>query len=112
MLIGAAPARSFQAISQNCFYRLPFPSPRRHYIARFCAAALVLLCLTTPAQADFMEGWRAYQQGEFETALQHWTKLAEEGDPVAQYNVGVMYDEGTGINRDVSKVVAWWRKAA
>ncbi len=84
------------------------PPQRRFHIVRFITAALVLLCLTAPAQADFMEGWRAYQRGEFSTALQHWAKLAEEGGPVAQYNVGVMYDEGTGVERDAANVVAWW----
>ncbi len=81
-------------------------------MARLIIAALAFLCFTATAQADFLEGWRAYQQGDFTTALQHWTRLAENGDPVSQYNVGVMYDEGTGVRRDPAKVVAWWNKAA
>lgn len=80
--------------------------------ASILLAVLVLLGLTTHAKADFMEGWRAYQSGEYEIALQHWTELAEDGDPVAQYNVGVMYDEGAGVDRDDAKVIAWWNKAA
>ncbi len=112
LIIDPAPARLVLGTSQNCFHQVPFPSERMLHIGKLFTAALVLLCLTVPAQADFMEGWRAYQRGEFATALQHWNKLAEEGDPVAQYNVGVMYDEGTGVDRDPAKVVAWWSKAA
>ena len=43
-----------------------------------------ILFLGAPAHADFMEGWQAYQRGDFETALQQWTTLAERGDPVAR----------------------------
>jgi hypothetical protein len=75
-------------------------------------AIAAILFLGTPAHADFMEGWRAYQRGDFETALEQWTSLAERGDPVAQYNVGVMYDEGTGVETNVEKIIGWWRKAA
>ncbi len=100
------------AIGEDCFHREYFPSRQGLCIARIFTTVFVLLCLTAPAQADFMEGWRAYQRGDFPVALQHWTRLAEKGDPVAQYNVGVMYDEGTGVRRDASKIVLWWRKAA
>ena len=89
-----------------------YPLRRMPCLARFFIFSIVFLCLTATVQADFVEGWRAYQQGDFATALQHWTKLAKEGDPVAQYNVGVMYDEGTGVDRDAAKVVTWWNKAA
>ena len=112
LIIDPAPARLVLGTSQKYFHRVPFPSERMHNIGKLFTAALVLLCLTVPAQADFMKGWGAYQRGEFTTALQHWNRLAEEGDPVAQYNVGVMYDEGTGVDRDPAKVVAWWSKAA
>ena len=74
--------------------------------------AVLFLIFGTTAQADFAAGWRAYQQGNFASALQHWTASAEAGDQVAQYNVGVMYDEATGVKRDPVKVAAWWNKAA
>lgn len=50
--------------------------------------AVLFLIFGTTAQADFAAGWRAYQQGNFASALQHWTASAEAGDQVAQYNVG------------------------
>lgn len=112
LFIGTTPAGTAVAINQNSFHRMSFPPPRRLCIARLFIAVLVFLCLAGPAHADFMEGWRAHQRGEFATALRHWTKLAKDGDPIAQYNVGVMYDEGTGVSRDAAKVVAWWSKAA
>ncbi|MFN8818923.1 MAG: tetratricopeptide repeat protein, partial [Holosporaceae bacterium] len=37
---------------------------------------------------------------------------AEQGNAVAQYNLGVMYDEGQGVTRDYAEAVKWFRKAA
>ncbi len=83
----------------------------------FCIGPLLfamqlLVWLITPAWADFMDGWEAYHRGEFETALKHWLVLGEEGDAVAQYNVGVMYDEGTGVARNTERAADWWHRAA
>jgi len=38
--------------------------------------------------------------------------LAEKGDAIAQYNLGVMYDEGKGVEKDEKEAVKWYRKAA
>ena len=37
---------------------------------------------------------------------------AEAGDVVAQYNLGVMYDNGEGVPEDDVEAVKWFRKAA
>jgi|NGEPerStandDraft_6_1074524.scaffolds.fasta_scaffold27448_2 TPR repeat protein len=39
-------------------------------------------------------------------------KAAEQGDAVAQYNLGVLYHEGHGVPQDDTQALAWWRKAA
>ena len=42
-----------------------------------------------------------------------WYKLAAEaGDAKAQFNLGVMYDEGKGIPQDDAEAVKWYRLAA
>ena len=38
--------------------------------------------------------------------------LAEAGDTEAQYNLGVMYDNGEGIPQDDAEAVRWYRLAA
>ena len=38
--------------------------------------------------------------------------LAEEGDPMAQYELGIMYQNGEGVPQNYSKAVKWFRKAA
>ena len=39
-------------------------------------------------------------------------KAAEQGEAIAQYNLGVMYNTGRGVAQDDKQAVAWYRKAA
>lgn len=39
-------------------------------------------------------------------------KAAERGDAVAQFELGVAYDEGNGVPQDYKAAVSWYRKAA
>lgn len=45
---------------------------------------------------------------DFKETLQ----VAEQGDAAAQYNLGVMYDQGQGVRQDYVQAVQWYRKAA
>ena len=38
--------------------------------------------------------------------------LADQGDAIAQYNVGFMYDTGNGVPENDAEAVKWYRKAA
>ena len=66
---------------------------------------LVLSCfvmmLAGPISAqDFYKGLKAYQNGEYAAAFKEWKPLAEGGDMKAQYNLGVMYENGLGVLQD------------
>ncbi len=37
---------------------------------------------------------------------------AEQGDGVAQYNLGVLYDRGIGVLQNYKEAIKWWKKAA
>ena len=42
-----------------------------------------------------------------------WFKdAAEKGDAAAQYNLGLMYDQGEGVQQDYDSARAWFEKAA
>ncbi|MDC5294827.1 tetratricopeptide repeat protein [Acinetobacter baumannii] len=44
--------------------------------------------------------------------LSKYQKDAENGDPVAQYNLGLMYKKGVnGVNIDLEKAIYWYKKA-
>src|SRR6266705_1429347 len=40
------------------------------------------------------------------------TALANAGDPIAQLKLGVAYDAGIGIERDIAKAIMWYKKSA
>ncbi len=63
----------------------------------------------TAHAADFHAGFKAYQRGDYATALRIFRQLAEQGDASAQYNLGFMYDNGQGVTQDYAVAVRWYR---
>ena len=81
----------------------------------FLRAGLVGLALLLAAPAagqDFSKGLETYDRGVYATALREWRPLAEQGDAVAQYNLGLMYGNGQGVPQDYAEAVKWYRLAA
>ena len=77
--------------------------------------ALALLTLLTACAAptpDSQAGLDALQSGDYQTALEIWEPLAEQGDANAQTNLGTMYSKGDGVPQDDVKAAEWFRKAA
>jgi hypothetical protein len=74
--------------------------------------ALPLWLAVVPGWAGFEEGVRAYQSGDYATALRAWLPLAEQGHATAQFNLGVLYERGRGVPQDYALAVQWYRQAA
>ena len=73
---------------------------------------LFSLLLGVPSySADFNKGLTAAQSGDWATALKEWKPLAEEGNAVAQNNLGLMYHNGWGVPQDYKEAVYWYRLA-
>ena len=49
---------------------------------------------------------------DYAEAVKWYRLAAEQGDAVAQYNLGVMYDNGQGVPQDYAEAVKWYRLAA
>ena len=81
----------------------PFPT-----ILFLLSAALAAV----PAHADFQAGLDAYQKGDYVGAAAEWRPLAEAGDPVAQYNLGLLYLDGHGVPQSMMEAANWFRRAA
>ena len=74
---------------------------------------LFSLLLGVPSySADFNKGLTAFQSGDFATAFKEWKPLAEEGNAVAQNNLGLMYENGWGVPQDYKEAVRLYRLAA
>jgi uncharacterized protein len=76
------------------------------------ALVLSVMCLAVPAWADFQAGMDANNRGDYATALREWRPLAEQGDALAQYNLGVLYRKGRGVPQDDVQARQWYEKAA
>ena len=85
----------------------------RNLTATICLTlALLLGSAGISWSADFQKGVTAYESGDYATVLREWTPLAEQGNAVAQYNLGVMYDNGRGVPQDDKTAVKWYTLSA
>ena len=64
------------------------------------------------SQAGMGEYWEAYARGNYGTAIGELRPLAEEGNSEAQANLGHLYEEGRGVDRNMAEAAKWYRKAA
>ena len=68
---------------------------------------------SSPVYADdFKDGLNARDRGDYKTAIEKLKPLAEQGDALAQYNLGLMYYIGLGVTLDLKEAVKWYRLAA
>ena len=72
---------------------------------------LVLLGTQISAQ-EIDKGYKAYNDGDYATALKEWKPLAEQGYAFAQYNLGILYEYGNGVPKDYAEAVKWYRLSA
>ena len=67
---------------------------------KWLAAALIALGLKQAVWSDDVSDFRENLQA------------AAQGNAAAQFNLGVMYENGRGVRRDDAEAVKWYRQAA
>ncbi len=72
----------------------------------------MLVPLLLGAQENFDRGLDAYLAGAYQQAYNIWKPLADGGDQVAMFNIGVLHAEGKGIEQNMQQAVRWYRRAA
>ena len=60
----------------------------------------------------FKKGEECYDKGDYQGAVEWYEKAAAQGNAVAQYNLGVCYAKGEGVQQSYEKAVEWYTKAA
>ncbi len=74
---------------------------------------LLLLALVSAVYAgSYEDGLAAYFKGDYILAAREFHKAARWGNADAQYNLGLMYNNGKGLPQAFTKAVKWYRKAA
>src|SRR5260221_2543630 len=78
--------------------------------ALICGVALVSPSM--PAMADLATGAALYTKKDYEHAFTELLPTAKDGDVVAQFIVGVMYDLGQYVAVDKQVAAGWYKQAA
>lgn len=91
--------------------------PSKISLRALCFASALLFAIGTTSAAlaqsnRFEAGIAAKERGQYLTAIRSWLPLAEEGMPDAQVNLGHMYNEGFGVDRDLEAAFYWYQLAA
>ena len=48
---------------------------------------------------------------DYVKAVEWYQKAALQGKADAQYNLGIMYEQGKGVKQDSVEAIKWWQKA-
>lgn len=77
----------------------------------------VFVCFLTTSTSGFSEdlftlGTRAYEDGLFAEAADHWLAAAESGHGSAQFNLGILYEQGLGLSQDYAQALRLYTLAA
>ena len=77
------------------------------------AAIILMLNFAAPVAAGpFDDAMDAHARGDYAKTLRLIRPLANNGDAAAQFNLGLMYLTGQGVQQDDAAAVLWFRKAA
>lgn len=60
---------------------------------------------------EYDDAVRSYASGEYKKAYQLFLPLAESGDADAQFHLGLMYDNGLGVEKDSATAEKWYNRA-
>ena len=73
-----------------------------------------LLCSTfisSMAFAGLEEGLKAFEQKKYDQALEEFSYLADENNNIAAYHLGLMYEEGLGVEPSPEKAAQYYLAA-
>lgn len=87
---------------------------KKAFLAIYLAGVLCLVTVKALAEAwdDYDAAVHAYALGHMQQALNGYLLLAEEGFALAQFQLGVMYFKGQGVDQDFTQAQTWFTKAA
>jgi uncharacterized protein len=74
-----------------------------------CAAVLSAFAARA---GDLDDGLAAADRGDYAAAMKLWLPLAEQGNMIAQFDVGNLYNNGQGVPQDYVKAIKWYRLSA
>ncbi|MEM1111419.1 MAG: SPOR domain-containing protein [Pseudomonadota bacterium] len=62
--------------------------------------------------ADLEAGYDLFEAGDVDAAVREWQAAAAVGNATAQLNLGQLYRQGRGVERDLQEAIRWYSMAA
>lgn len=85
---------------------------RRANFAVLVATIAALGAANLASAGPLEDAVAAYKRADYPMALRLWGPLAKQGNPEAQHNLALMYDQGKGVTQNPTEAVKWYRLAA
>jgi len=79
----------------------------RSAVFRIFSVLVLGLSISNFAFADRIQALQSENQGNYAQAAKFWLQLANAGDPLAQYNLALLYQRGRGVNAD-NQLYRYW----
>ena len=74
--------------------------------------AVSILVASNAWAGELEDGNAAIDRKDYVTALDKFKSAAAKNAPNAQYNLGLMYDNGLGVAQDYAEAMRWYKLAA
>ncbi|MFB9052309.1 tetratricopeptide repeat protein [Formosa undariae] len=62
--------------------------------------------------AQFESGIKAAESNNMPLAFENFMEAAKEGHEYAQFNIGLMYEQGLGVQKNLEEAFSWYSKSA
>ena len=72
------------------------------------AVALLTGLATATAAQTFNDAYDTYKRGDVASAIRQWQSLADKGDGQAQHVLGLAFQNGDGVARNLPQAFAWF----
>ena len=79
-------------------------------VCLFVAAGVI--AASSISAGPFDGAMRAYLRKDYAVAHRLFLPLAEQGDKIAQVNLGYIYGTGQGVQKNSTRAFKWYRMAA
>lgn len=76
------------------------------------AAAGLVFSLAVHAEGEYDEAVKVYGCADYPKAFNLFKPLAEKGDALSQFQVGMMTEQGQGTDASFENAYPWYKKAA
>jgi hypothetical protein len=78
----------------------------------FMLAGGWLIWIGCTVAADFDTAYHTYQAGDYREASRDYQRLARDGDARSQYQLGLLYLYGQGVDRSPERGIDWLKRSA